>query len=172
MAEKNANTLEVHCPDDAGYMRADMTKVRQTLFNVLSNACKFTKKGTISLKVTRRPEGGTDWVSFTVTDTGIGIAPEPLGKLFQPFMQADISTTRRYGGTGLGLALSQKFCQMMGGDITVESEVGRGSTFTVSLPAEVVDSCGYPQSIPVADGDTEERQISRSALEEQELAAI
>ena len=115
LAEKNGNTLEVHCPDDAGYMRADMDKVRQTLFNVLSNACKFTKNGIISLKVTRRPEEGIDWVSFRVTDTGIGIAPESLGKLFQPFTQADdVSTTRQYGGTGLGLALSQQFCQIMG----------------------------------------------------------
>ena len=139
LVEKNSNTLEVHCEDDIGSMRADMTKVRQTLFNLLSNACKFSEGGTISVDVTRKTEDGVDRVSFRVADTGIGMTPEQMGRLFQPFSQADASTSRRYGGTGLGLAVSRSFCQMMHGDITVESEAGVGSTFTFTLPIEAVD---------------------------------
>jgi CheY-like chemotaxis protein len=131
-------------------MRADLTKVRQALFNLLSNASKFTTHGTISLAVAREaisafsPPGlggteGGDWVTFRVSDTGIGMTPEQMAKLFQPFMQADASTTRQYGGTGLGLTITKRFCQMMGGDIAVESEVGKGSTFSIRLPAEVMD---------------------------------
>jgi signal transduction histidine kinase/DNA-binding response OmpR family regulator/HAMP domain-containing protein len=138
LIEKNANTLAVHAPDDLGAMRADLTKVRQSLFNLLSNACKFTQRGTISLVVAREPMDGGDWVTFRVSDTGIGMTPEQMARLFQPFSQADASTTRRFGGTGLGLAISQHFCQIMAGDITVESEVGKGSTFTMRLPTEVV----------------------------------
>ena len=110
-------------------MRADLTKVRQNLFNLLSNACKFTQRGTISLDVTREVVDGLEWVTFRVSDTGIGMTPEQMAKLFQPFTQADASTTRQYGGTGLGLAITKHFCQMMGGDITVESALGKGSTF-------------------------------------------
>ncbi|MBI2876395.1 MAG: response regulator [Candidatus Tectomicrobia bacterium] len=140
LAEKSANTLQVRCADDLGAMRADVTKVRQALFNLLSNACKFTEQGTITLEVARETISGTDWVTFAVTDTGIGISPEQMEKLFQAFSQADVSTTRKYGGTGLGLVLSQQFCRMMGGDITVESRLGQGSTFTLRLPGEVTDS--------------------------------
>ena len=139
LVEKNANTLEVHCVDDLGAMRADLTKVRQGLFNLLSNACKFTERGAITLGANREIVDGAAWIKFRVTDTGIGMAPEQMGKLFEAFSQAEESTTRKYGGTGLGLAISQKFCQMMGGDITVESAPGQGSTFTILLPAEVVD---------------------------------
>ena len=139
LVEKNANTLEVHCADDLGAMRADLTKVRQGLFNLLSNACKFTERGAITLGANREIVDGAAWIKFRVTDTGIGMAPEQMGKLFEAFSQAEESTTRKYGGTGLGLAISQKFCRMMRGDITVESAPGQGSTFTILLPAEVVD---------------------------------
>src|SRR5690349_25104915 len=110
---KNSNKLEVECTPNLGTMRADQTKVRQTLFNLLSNASKFTEKGTIRLQAERT--AATDQIVFRVTDTGIGMTPEQLGRLFQAFSQADASTSRKYGGTGLGLAISKKFCQMMGG---------------------------------------------------------
>jgi signal transduction histidine kinase len=121
-------------------MRADVTKVRQTLFNLLSNAAKFTQKGRIDLVITRESRDRSEWITFRVTDTGIGMTPEQLGKLFHSFAQADASTTRKYGGTGLGLAISRRFCQMMGGDITVSSEPGRGTTFIASLPARVAET--------------------------------
>ncbi|GIX49353.1 MAG: hypothetical protein KatS3mg131_3564 [Candidatus Tectimicrobiota bacterium] len=146
LVEQNANTLVVQADGELGTMQADLTKVRQVLFNLLSNACKFTTQGTITLAAARRAAAGTDWLTFRVADTGIGIAPEQLDRLFQAFSQADASTTRRYGGTGLGLAISQRFCQLMGGAITVTSTPGQGSTFTVRLPAEA----GAPAA-PVAD---------------------
>ena len=137
LVERNANTLDVRWADGIGAMRADVTKLRQALFNLLSNATKFTEHGTVSLTVTREPIDGIDSVTFAVADSGIGMSPEQIGKLFQAFAQADSSTTRKYGGTGLGLAISRHFCRMMGGDIAVESEIGKGSTFTIRLPAEV-----------------------------------
>ena len=137
LAAKNANRLDVRCPGTIGTMRADLTKVRQALFNLLSNACKFTERGTITLAVTREALDGRDGLVFSVHDTGIGMTPEQLTKLFEAFSQADAATTRKYGGTGLGLALSRRLCRMMGGDVTVESEAGRGSTFTIRLPVEV-----------------------------------
>ncbi len=137
LVAKKANRLEVDCPASVGGMRADLTKVRQALFNLISNASKFTERGVIGLRVVREESGGRAWVVFDVSDTGIGMTPEQMGKLFQPFSQAEASTARRYGGTGLGLALSRRFCQMMGGDVSVVSEPGRGSTFTIRLPAEV-----------------------------------
>ena len=138
---KNANRLEVHCPTDLGMMKADQTKVRQTLFNLLSNASKFTEKGAITLRVSRSAlNSQPSTLNFVVSDTGIGMTPEQLGKLFQAFEQADKSTSKRYGGTGLGLVLSRKFCQLMGGDITVTSEVSKGSTFAVTLPTCVAET--------------------------------
>jgi CheY-like chemotaxis protein len=110
------------------------------LFNLLSNACKFTEQGTITLEVDRESVNGDEWINFSVRDSGIGMSPEQTLKLFQAFTQADTSTTRKYGGTGLGLAISQKFCQMMGGEITVESVLGQGSRFTVRIPADVDES--------------------------------
>ena len=153
LVEKNANTLVVHQHDNLGAMRADLTKVRQNLFNLLSNACKFTQRGTITLEVTRDAVDGLEWVTFRVSDTGIGMTPEQMAKLFQPFAQADASTTRQYGGTGLGLAITKHFCQMMGGDITVESELGKGSTFNIKLPAQVNDHRAQPA--PSAPPDSE-----------------
>jgi len=137
MVERNANTLEVRCPDDLGKMHADMTRVQQILFNLLSNAAKFTERGVITFAVGRESVGDGDWFTFHVADTGIGISSEQQRSLFKEFMQADVSTTRKYGGTGLGLALSARFCRMMGGDIVVESQVGSGSRFVVRLPAVV-----------------------------------
>jgi PAS domain S-box-containing protein len=137
LVEKNANTLTVHCPEMIGSIHSDVTKLRQILFNLLSNACKFTEKGKIALSVNREEQDSGDWYVFAVKDTGIGMTPEQLGRLFQAFQQADASTTRKYGGTGLGLVISRKFCHMMGGEITVESEHSHGTTFTVKLPAEV-----------------------------------
>jgi GAF domain-containing protein/DNA-binding response OmpR family regulator/anti-sigma regulatory factor (Ser/Thr protein kinase) len=137
LAQKNANRLEVTCEPEVGAMRADLTKLRQALFNLLSNACKFTERGVVSVGVTREAAADGDSIVFAVSDTGIGMTPEQMARLFEEFGQVDASTTRRYGGTGLGLALSRRLCRMMGGDITVASEPGRGSTFTIRLPAEV-----------------------------------
>ncbi len=144
LAEKNSNRLEVHCDERVGTMRADLTKVRQALFNLLSNACKFTERGTVSLAVAREAGANGDWVSFAVSDTGIGMTPEQMTRLFEEFSQADASVTRKYGGTGLGLALSRRLARMMGGDITVASEAGRGSTFTIRLPVTVAESQTEP----------------------------
>jgi signal transduction histidine kinase len=138
LVEKSANTLEVRCADGLGTMHADLTKVRQSLFNLLSNAAKFTERGTITLDAARETANDVDWVTFSVSDTGIGMTPEQMDKLFQAFSQAEASTARKYGGTGLGLAVTRHFCHMMGGNIGVESEYGVGSTFTIRLPAEVV----------------------------------
>ncbi len=140
LAESNRNVIAVDCPAGIGSMRADLTKLRQALLNLLSNACKFTTGGTIRLETWRRPAGtdGRGAVFFRVQDNGIGMTPEQLGRLFQPFSQADASTTRKYGGTGLGLTITRRFCQMMGGEIEVESEPGQGTTFTIRLPDRVV----------------------------------
>ncbi|MEG5173530.1 ATP-binding protein [Microcoleus sp. B3-D7] len=137
LVEKNHNQLQVSCSENLGVMYADLTKVRQILFNLLSNALKFTEGGTVLLSATREPAGDSDWVYLQVSDTGIGMSAEQQQGLFQPFIQGDASTTRKYGGTGLGLAISRLFCQMMGGDITVESELDVGSTFTVHLKTKV-----------------------------------
>jgi CheY-like chemotaxis protein len=137
LIEKNRNVLRVSCPPEVGSMRADVTRVRQVLFNLLSNASKFTEEGQVSLEVDRDGEPGDDWITFKVTDSGIGMSEEQLGKLFQAFTQADASTSRKYGGTGLGLVICRRFCQMMGGDVTVHSRLGEGSTFTVRLPSAV-----------------------------------
>jgi signal transduction histidine kinase len=138
LVEKNGNRLQVECPDDIGTMHADLTKVRQSLFNLLSNAAKFTRQGTITLSIARERKEDRDWIVMRVADTGIGMSPEQQARLFEPFTQADASTTRQFGGTGLGLAITRRFCRMMGGDIEVGSEPGKGSMFTVCLPAVVL----------------------------------
>jgi signal transduction histidine kinase/DNA-binding response OmpR family regulator len=137
LVDKNANTLQVHLSPDLDTMHADLTKVRQSLFNLLSNASKFTEKGTITLDAEPVFKDGARWIAFRVADTGIGMTPEQLEKLFQPFVQADASTSRKYGGTGLGMTITQLFIKMMGGEMNVASEPGAGTTFTVLLPAEV-----------------------------------
>jgi len=139
LAMKNANRVEVDCSSTIGFMHADQIRVRQALLNLVSNANKFTERGTITLSARRQEEGGHAWITIAVVDTGIGMTSEQMAKLFQDFSQADSSVTRKYGGTGLGLAISRRFCQMMGGDISVESEPGRGSTFTIRLPVNVSD---------------------------------
>jgi signal transduction histidine kinase/CheY-like chemotaxis protein len=137
-AAKNGNTIHVHVANSLGGMRADVTKVRQILFNLLSNACKFTDHGTISVDVDQTKVEGRDWVRFRVSDTGIGITAKQKENLFHEFSQADASIARKYGGTGLGLAITYRFVQLMKGRISVESEPGKGATFTVHLPAQVV----------------------------------
>jgi two-component system, NtrC family, sensor kinase len=134
LAAKNANQVALNCDGAIRTLQADQMRLRQALLNLMSNANKFTERGTITVDARQGQENGRDYVTIAVADTGIGITPEQVGKLFQEFSQADATTTRKYGGTGLGLAISKRFCQMMGGDITVESEVGRGSTFTIRLP--------------------------------------
>lgn len=130
LINKRANTLILNCPSDIGTMYSDITKLRQSLFNLLSNASKFTENGKITLTVIRQSE----YIIFRVTDTGIGMTPEEQANIFQAFSQADASTTRKYGGTGLGLVITQRFCQMMGGSITVDSIKGTGTNFTIVLP--------------------------------------
>ena len=135
-------------------MLADQTRVRQVLFNLLSNACKFTENGLIRLHAKRTRRNGSDWVEFRVTDTGIGMSAEQLDRLFRPFMQADASTTRKYGGTGLGLAISREFCQMMGGSLSAQSELGKGSAFTVRLPGDPA----APAALAAVTGGIAERE--------------
>jgi signal transduction histidine kinase len=133
LAEKNQNRLIVEAQENVGALKADAMRLKQILLNLLSNACKFTKVGEVALRV-RKVADGRDWVELAVADTGIGLTAEQQAKLFQDFTQADSLTARRYGGTGLGLALSRKLARMMGGDVTVTSELGKGSVFTVRLP--------------------------------------
>jgi signal transduction histidine kinase len=140
LAAKNGNQVAVHCDGGIGTMHADQMRLRQALLNLMSNANKFTERGTITIDARDAQENGREEIAIAVADTGIGMTPEQMGRLFQEFSQADASTTRKYGGTGLGLAISKRFCQMMGGDITVESEPGRGSTFTIRLPRSVEGS--------------------------------
>jgi signal transduction histidine kinase/DNA-binding response OmpR family regulator len=137
---KNSNELVLDIDESLVSMRADLTKIRQGLFNLLSNAAKFTHEGRVTLRVAREERDGTDWAIFSVTDTGIGIPPEKIGHVFDEFSQADESTTRNFGGTGLGLAITKRFCQMMGGDVLLESTVGVGSCFSIHVPVKVEDS--------------------------------
>jgi signal transduction histidine kinase/uncharacterized membrane protein len=139
LAEKNQNRLIVGAQENLGALTADPMRLKQILLNLLSNACKFTKEGEVALRV-RKVVDGRDWVELAVADTGIGMTAEQQAKLFQDFTQADSLTARRYGGTGLGLALSRKLARMMGGDVTVASEAGKGSVFTVRLPVELEKS--------------------------------
>ncbi len=155
LVEKNQNELKVEITGGVDEISADETKLRQTLFNLLSNASKFTEKGTITLHVESYGDEVEKRYRWAVRDTGIGMTPEQMAKVFDEFTQADSSTTRKYGGTGLGLAISKKFCQMMGGDITVESVAGEGTTFTVDLPAVVSET---PVKIPAAKSKAAKRE--------------
>ena len=137
LAANKDNTFEVQVAEDTGTMRADKTKVRQTLFNLLSNAMKFTEKGTVTLSVQRRKVKNRSLIVFEVSDTGIGMNADQIKRVFDEFSQAEDSTSSTYGGTGLGLPISRKFCRMMGGDILVRSKPGQGTTFTASIPVKV-----------------------------------
>jgi adenylate cyclase len=152
LADKSGNAIEVICPADIGNFRSDQTKIKQCLLNLMSNANKFMSKGTLTLTVAREGNSG---VCFRVSDTGVGMTEEQLGRLFQAFSQADASTTKRFGGTGLGLAITKHFCTMLGGDVTVESTPGKGSTFTIKLPDQYVALAAVESPAPapaMADG--------------------
>src|SRR5262249_32634065 len=133
LAEQNKNRLVVDAQENLGQLTVDPMRLRQILLNLLSNACKFTKEGEVKLRARRVANGGR-WVELAIADTGIGMTPEQQAKLVEEFTQADSSTARQYGGTGLGLAITRKLARMMGGDVTVASEPGKGSVFTVRLP--------------------------------------
>ena len=151
-AAKNSNEIKIHVSENLGFMRADITKVRQILFNLLSNACKFTDHGTIALDVDQNDRDGC--IRFRVSDTGIGISEKQQQNLFFEFSQADASIARKYGGTGLGLAITHRFVQLMRGQISVESEPGKGSIFTVRLPTQVaLDSTKLARPASPNDGD-------------------
>jgi signal transduction histidine kinase/DNA-binding response OmpR family regulator len=164
MVTKNANVLKIVQSPDIGAMHGDQVKVRQALFNLLSNAAKFTHEGTITLNAEREKMDGADWIVFRIVDTGIGLSADKLLRLFQDFTQADASTTRKFGGTGLGLALTRRFCQMMGGDVTVHSVPGEGSTFTIKLPAIVPGAEAHP------DVDTGDSRIGSADRRENDPA--
>ncbi|MGA3311295.1 MAG: response regulator [Xanthobacteraceae bacterium] len=189
LAAKNANRVVTDCSPALEPMQADQMRVRQALLNLLSNANKFTERGTITIKARQQDEDGRSWITIAVTDSGIGMTAEQMGKLFQEFSQADSSTTRKYGGTGLGLAISRRFCQMMGGDISVESEPGRGSTFTMRLPrimgpvqnvaAAQDGSARSPSAAPldaplilVVDDDRTVREVIKRFLERAGYAVV
>jgi adenylate cyclase len=135
LADQNKNRLTTEVSEDLGSLTVDPMRLRQVLFNLLSNACKFTKEGEVTLKA-RRVADGHDWIELAVADSGIGMTAEQQTKIFEEFTQADSSTAQRFGGTGLGLAITRKLARMMGGDVTVASEPGKGSVFTVRLPAQ------------------------------------
>lgn len=155
LAAKNGNTLEVICPPDIGRMRSDLTKVKQSILNLLGNSSKFTTGGRITLVASRHATATGPNISFRVSDTGIGMSAAEIAKLFQAFTQADTTTTKRFGGTGLGLAITKHFCDMLGGSIAVESEPGKGSTFTITLPDRGATEGALPPEprvATVADG--------------------
>jgi signal transduction histidine kinase/CheY-like chemotaxis protein len=189
IAAKNANELQVLLPPELGIVQTDRTKLKQGILNLLSNACKFTSKGTVSLEVAREIENGEDKISFIVRDTGIGMTQEQIGKLFQAFSQADLSTTKRFGGTGLGLAITKRFCEMLGGTVTVSSEPEKGSIFTIALPIqttkqrhldrlaatslkEVVPEPGDSPLIMVVDDDEAARRILALLLRKEGMRVI
>jgi signal transduction histidine kinase len=155
LAAKSSNKVAAHCDGGIAAMHADPMRLRQALLNLMSNANKFTEHGTISIDARQGQDSDRDWITIAVADTGIGMTPEQMGKLFQEFSQASSTTASKYGGTGLGLAISRRFCQMMGGDLTVESAPGKGSTFTIRLPRvletpkEPVSSARAPTEHPV-----------------------
>ncbi len=177
LAEKNGNTLELRPTADLGSMRTDRTKLKQSLLNILSNGSKFTQNGRLTL-VAEHFEADRPMVRFAITDTGIGMNEEQLGRLFQAFTQADASTTKKYGGTGLGLAISRRFCQLLGGDITVTSRPGEGSTFTIELPvrsdlpapvkpaetAPVVPEAGNAATVLIVDDNPAARELLTANL--------
>jgi CheY-like chemotaxis protein len=151
MVAKNNNKLVIECPSDIGSLRTDLTKLKQNLINLLSNAAKFTNDGEVKLSLTRlKGDEGEKRIKFTISDTGIGMSEEQLGKLFQSFTQADSSTTRNFGGTGLGLTITRHFCTMLGGSVDAASKPGKGSTFTMILPDQIAAAAHPAGEIRVA----------------------
>jgi PAS domain S-box-containing protein len=148
LLQKNANVFESHATSELLTMHSDLVKVRQILFNLLSNASKFTQGGRITLRARRLAKKDGDWLEFEISDTGIGMTPEQVSKLFQAFTQADSWTTRQYGGTGLGLSITRHFCRMLGGDVSVSSELGKGSIFSVRLPATIAQTEAEKREVP------------------------
>jgi PAS domain S-box-containing protein len=149
MMKKNGNRLAIDCPQDIGSLQTDLTKLKQSIINLLSNAAKFTKDGTVTLRLAHETRDGVPWIKFEVADSGIGMTDEQMGRLFQAFTQADSSTTRNFGGTGLGLTITRHFCAMLGGSIVVKSKPGQGSTFTILLPDRVTKAISddEPESV-------------------------
>jgi PAS domain S-box-containing protein len=190
LAERRGNVLAFRCGEDALRMRADQTRVRQVLLNLMSNAAKFTENGRVTLDVERTSINGAPWMRFRVIDTGIGLSPEQLAKLFKAFAQADASTTRKYGGTGLGLVISRQLCQMMGGEVTVESDLDRGSVFTMLLPCslepgelaadiaaqtalfQTMPPAGEPSTVLVIDDDRIVRDLLLRFLEKEGFRVV
>jgi adenylate cyclase len=180
LAEQNKNRLVVETEENLAPLTADPLRLRQILFNLLSNACKFTKEGEVKLRV-RKVVDGHNWIEFAVADSGIGMTPEQQAKLFEEFTQADSSTARRYGGTGLGLAITRKLARMMGGDVTVTSELGKGSVFTVRLPANAdILARGSPEAsqrqssdyILVIDDDATARELISDHLKAEGYSVV
>ncbi|MBD3871731.1 MAG: response regulator [Acidobacteria bacterium] len=186
---KNDNRLATEFADNLGTVRMDLTKLRQALFNLLSNAAKFTEGGIITLAAAKELRDGAEWLELSVSDTGIGIREDKLETVFEEFSQADESTTRDYGGTGLGLPISRRFCQMMGGDITITSKLGRGTTFTIELPTQVdaqeaVTTTVRPEQpeakgvlpgvrpILVVDDDPNSRELVQRTLESEGFSVV
>ncbi len=167
---RNNNEMKIVRDDYLGAAHQDMTKLRQSLFNLLSNAAKFTHEGTVTLYATRTQRDGQDWLVFAVSDTGIGIAAGKLEAVFEEFTQADGSTTRDYGGTGLGLAISQRICHLLGGAIKVQSQPGAGSTFTIEIPAIAPGSAGHAATKRAVPASTD--SVPRPALEAQRGCTI
>ena len=168
--EQNNNTLVIDRGEALGIAHQDLTKLRQNLFNLLSNAAKFTHEGTITLHVSRAVKDGVDWLTLSVSDTGIGIAKDKIDHVFEEFAQADGSTTRDYGGTGLGLAISRRFCELLGGDLSATSEAGKGSTFTMRIPAVFPGS--IPQPVAEASANVQENSESPTVNADRSDATI
>ena len=153
LLDKNGNRFELRLQEPLGVMTSDATRLRQVLLNLLSNAAKFTHQGEVILAVRREPGERRGWLQFEIIDTGIGMTPAQLETLFVPFVQVDSAPTRKYGGTGLGLAISRRLCEVMGGDIKVRSDFGRGTCFTVTLPAQRM-----PETATAARQDDDRRR--------------
>jgi CheY-like chemotaxis protein/anti-sigma regulatory factor (Ser/Thr protein kinase) len=186
---RNDNTLKVELGSDLGVIHQDVTKLRQATLNLLSNAAKFTRKGLITLSVSRRKESAGDWLRIDVSDTGIGIPADRLESVFEEFTQAEVSTSSDYGGTGLGLPISRRFCQMLGGDLTIASEPGVGSIFTIELPVTMPEALqedetvepeliASAQSLPegtyvlAIDDDPEALELIRRVLDKEQIEVV
>lgn len=165
LVAKGANEFVIDCPKDIGVIRVDATKLRQILLNLISNAAKFTEKGTITLKVERTSAGTDARIRFSVSDTGIGMSPDQAERVFEAFTQAEASTSSKFGGTGLGLAITKQFAQLMEGDVTLKSEMGKGSTFTVDLPVSVNDKTRRRMHAQIVDADAAEEEIPTQVLQ-------